>query len=83
MSSLLALKWICSQTGIPTGKIQETQEALLKYLGICQMDITVSDIYWPTPKLIPYPPLMTYGYEDFVIFPFKFTYEDFNPIKKR
>jgi thiol:disulfide interchange protein DsbD len=43
--------------------------------------ITVSDIYWPTPKLIPYPPLMTYGYKDFVIFPFKVTYENFNELK--
>ena len=31
---------------------------------------SVSDIQWPTPERIPYPPLMTYGYEDFVIFPF-------------
>ena len=43
--------------------------------------ITISDIYWPTPKLIPYSPLMTYGYKDFVIFPFKITYEDFNQLK--
>ena len=35
--------------------------------------VTVSDVYWPAPELIPYPPLMTYGYEDFVIFPFKLT----------
>ena len=28
-------------------------------------------ILWPTPSLIPYPPLMTYGYENFVIFPIK------------
>ncbi len=41
----------------------------------------VSDIYWPTPKLIPYSPLMTYGYKDFVIFPFKVTYESFNELK--
>jgi len=26
---------------------------------------------WPTPTTIPYPPLMTYGYENEVIFPFK------------
>ena len=26
---------------------------------------------WPTPELIPYPPLMTYGYEDYVLFPFQ------------
>jgi len=44
-------------------------------------DVTISDIYWPTPKLIPYSPLMTYGYKDFVIFPFKITYEDFNQLK--
>ena len=43
--------------------------------------ITISDIYWPTPKLIPYSPLMTYGYKDFVIFPFKIIYEDFNQLK--
>jgi thiol:disulfide interchange protein DsbD len=43
--------------------------------------IAVSDIYWPTPKLIPYSPLMTYGYKDFVIFPFKVTYESFNQLK--
>ena len=30
-----------------------------------------SEILWPSPVLIPYPPLMTYGYEDFVIFPIK------------
>ncbi|MDC1189403.1 protein-disulfide reductase DsbD family protein [Gammaproteobacteria bacterium] len=35
--------------------------------------VTVSDVNWPAPELIPYPPLMTYGYEDFVIFPFKLT----------
>ena len=33
--------------------------------------INISEILWPSPELIPYPPLMTYGYEDFVIFPFK------------
>ena len=42
--------------------------------------ITISDIYWPTPKLIPYSPLMTYGYKDFVIFPFKITYQDLSLI---
>ena len=44
--------------------------------------VTISDIYWPTPKLIPYSPLMTYGYKDFVIFPFKITYQDSNQLKK-
>ncbi len=29
----------------------------------------VSDIKWPLPEKIEYPPLMTYGYEDFVIYP--------------
>ena len=32
---------------------------------------SISDVLWPAPELIPYPPLMTYGYENFVIFPFK------------
>ena len=27
----------------------------------------ISDIYWPTPNKIPYPPLMNYGYENNVI----------------
>ena len=30
---------------------------------------SVSDIRWPLPEKIEYPPLMTYGYEDFVIYP--------------
>ena len=30
---------------------------------------SVSDINWPLPEKIEYPPLMTYGYEDFVIYP--------------
>ena len=30
---------------------------------------SVSDIKWPLPDKIEYPPLMTYGYEDFVIYP--------------
>ena len=30
---------------------------------------TVGDIKWPLPEKIEYPPLMTYGYEDFVIYP--------------
>ena len=33
----------------------------------------ISDVLWPSPELIPYPPLMTYGYKDFVIFPFILT----------
>jgi len=34
-------------------------------------NISISDLYWPTPSLIPYEPLMTYGYKNFVIFPFE------------
>ena len=36
-------------------------------------NIEISDIKWPSPQLIPYEPLMTYGYKDFVIFPFEYT----------
>ena len=32
--------------------------------------LNIGEVLWPAPELIPYPPLMTYGYEDFVIFPF-------------
>ena len=30
---------------------------------------SISDIKWPLPEKIEYPPLMTYGYENFVIYP--------------
>jgi thiol:disulfide interchange protein len=33
--------------------------------------IIIENVEWPTPVTIPYPPLMTYGYEGDVIFPFK------------
>ena len=36
-------------------------------------NIEIDAIKWPSPQLIPYEPLMTYGYKDFVIFPFEFT----------
>ena len=36
-------------------------------------NISIGDIKWPTPQLIPYEPLMTYGYKDFVIFPFEYS----------
>ena len=39
-------------------------------------NIEIGHIKWPSPKLIPYEPLMTYGYKDFVIFPFEFTKKD-------
>jgi len=35
-------------------------------------NISIGQIKWPTPELIPYEPLMTYGYKDFVIFPFEY-----------
>lgn len=35
--------------------------------------IKLGNINWPSPELIPYPPLMTYGYNDQVVFPFKVT----------
>ena len=39
-------------------------------------NVTIEGPFWPTPELLPYPPLMTYGYKDFVIFPFKVSYTD-------
>ena len=33
--------------------------------------IIVENVEWPTPITIPYPPLMTFGYEGDVVFPFK------------
>jgi len=41
--------------------------------GYKDTEINISEIFWPAPELIPYPPLMTYGYEDFAIFPFEVT----------
>ena len=41
--------------------------------GFRDDDINISEIFWPAPELIPYSPLMTYGYENFVIFPFEIT----------
>ena len=38
----------------------------------------VSDVIYPTPHRIPYPPLMTFGYEDQVIFPIDLTVKDLN-----
>ena len=34
-------------------------------------NLELGPINWPAPHLIPYPPLMTYGYDEEVIFPFK------------
>ena len=39
-------------------------------------NVTIEGPLWPTPELLPYPPLMTYGYKDFVIFPYKVSYKD-------
>ena len=39
-------------------------------------NLTIEGPLWPTPELLPYPPLMTYGYKDFVIFPYKVSYKD-------
>jgi thiol:disulfide interchange protein DsbD len=33
--------------------------------------VIVENVEWPTPVTIPYPPLMTFGYEGDVVFPFK------------
>ena len=38
----------------------------------------ISDVIYPTPHRIPYPPLMTFGYEDQVIFPVDLTVKDLN-----
>ena len=39
-------------------------------------NIKIDEIKWPRPELIPYEPLMTYGYKDFVIFPFEYIKKD-------
>ena len=51
----------CSDSGGPIKIIWKTSE-----------NISIGQIKWPTPELIPYDPLMTYGYKDFVIFPFEY-----------
>ena len=38
----------------------------------------LDQISWPKPELIPYPPLMTYGYNNEVIFPFKVIKNELN-----
>ena len=48
----------------------------IKVAWTSNSNVKFSDISWPTPQLIPYDPLMTYGYKDFVIFPVKITYEE-------
>ena len=42
--------------------------------------VSIEGPLWPTPQLLPYPPLMTYGYKDFVIFPYKILYKDINDL---
>jgi len=39
-------------------------------------NVSIEGPLWPTPELLPYPPLMTYGYKDFVIFPYRVSYTD-------
>jgi thiol:disulfide interchange protein DsbD len=43
-------------------------------------NVKIEGPLWPTPQLLPYPPLMTYGYKDFVIFPYKIQYKDINDL---
>ena len=50
----------------------------IKVIWSLPENVTVEGPLWPTPQLLPYPPLMTYGYKDFVIFPFKISYKDTN-----
>ena len=33
--------------------------------------VIIENVDWPTPQTIPYPPLMTFGYEGDVVFPFQ------------
>ena len=33
--------------------------------------VIIENVQWPTPITIPYPPLMTYGYEGDIVFPFQ------------
>jgi len=33
--------------------------------------VIIENVSWPTPQTIPYPPLMTYGYEGDIVFPFQ------------
>ena len=40
--------------------------------------LKLDQISWPKPELIPYPPLMTYGYNNEVIFPFKVIQNELN-----
>ena len=39
---------------------------------------SISQVMYPAPHKIPYPPLMTFGYEDFVIFPLELFVNDAN-----
>ncbi|MDB4029125.1 protein-disulfide reductase DsbD family protein [Gammaproteobacteria bacterium] len=42
----------------------------------------VENVQWPTPVTIPYPPLMTFGYEGDVVFPFKVFRSLDSPLEK-
>jgi len=41
-------------------------------------NLEIGPIKWPVPELIPYEPLMTYGYNNFVIYPFEYTQQNKN-----
>ena len=44
----------------------------IKIIWKTSENVSIGQIKWPTPELIPYDPSMTYGYKDFVIFPFEY-----------
>ena len=50
----------------------------IKVIWNLPQNVSIEGPLWPTPDLLPYPPLMTYGYKDFVIFPYKVSYTDFD-----
>ena len=61
----------CKKVGTLTGKIQVILEVPLKLRWMLMQGVIVENVEWPTPVNIPYPPLMTFGYEGDVVFPFK------------
>ena len=41
-------------------------------------NLEIGPMKWPVPELIPYEPLMTYGYNNLVIYPFEYTQQSKN-----
>ena len=41
-------------------------------------NLEIGPMKWPVPELIPYEPLMTYGYNNLVIYPFEYTQQNKN-----